>query len=190
MAVGDLCTLATAKTWLGITTSAQDAALGRQITVFSRVITDYLARPIARATVTERRSGHGGTTLVLHNYPILSVTSVTIDGVAVPASSTPGATGYWYGEQAIDLAGYSFARGRENVVIVLTAGYASVPGPVEQALLTCLQGVQGQQQRDPNITGESVPGVYSASYAGTGTGRQAIPPLAVELLEPYRRRFS
>ena len=156
MAASDLAVLADVKTWLSGSSgigSSDDALLGRLITDVSGAITAYLGRPsLTPRPVAERLDGNGKARMFLRHYPVLQLTSLAIDNVAVPAAVTPAAgapftKGYlleaWDGlppgrPQALDLFHVNFRRGRQNVVINYTAGYAvegesatvpAAPGP-------------------------------------------------------------
>jgi hypothetical protein len=142
MAASDLAALADVKTWLsgssGIGTS-DDALLARLITDVSGAIGAYLGRPaLTPRPFVERYDGDGKARLFLRRYPVLQITSLLIDNVAVaaavaPASGGPYANGYllevWDGlppgrPQPLDVFGTLFRKGRQNVAISYSAGYA------------------------------------------------------------------
>jgi len=156
MAASDLAVLADVKTWLAGSSgigSTDDALLSRLITDVSGAIAAYLNRPsLTPRTLTERLDGNGRTRLFLSHYPVLAIGSLAIDNVAVapaapPAAGAPRPSGYllesWDGlppgrPQALDLFALSFRRGRQNVVVTYSAGYAvenetasvpAAPGP-------------------------------------------------------------
>jgi hypothetical protein len=135
----DLTTLAAVKSWLGITVDTSDATLAQTITAVSRFTYNLLNRPsLFSHAVTERRDGVGNSRILLRQFPVLSVQSLSVDNVAIPASPLPGANqanpnGWlldpWDGTvpgklQALDLYGYGFGRGRQNIIASYTAGYA------------------------------------------------------------------
>jgi len=150
MAASDLAQLADLKVWIagssGIGTS-DDALLGRLITDISGAITAYLGRPsLLPRAVTERYDGSGKRRLYPRQYPVLSIASLVIDDVTVPAAPAPSAGGSWLqsgyllepwdgappgGIQAIDLYGSfalgqprsAFVGGRQNIAVTYTAGY-------------------------------------------------------------------
>jgi hypothetical protein len=156
MAVSDLAALADVKTWLSGSSgigSTDDALIARLITDLSGAIAAYLGRPslIPRA-FTEQLDGNGKTRTFLQHYPVLQLDSLVVDNVAVPAAPLPAAgaphgRGYllepWNGlppgrPQALDLFGLAFRKGRQNVVVSYSAGYAvqseaatvpAAPGP-------------------------------------------------------------
>jgi hypothetical protein len=152
----DLTTLANVKAWLSITSTNSDAILGALITAASRAIYANLGRAslLPRAFV-ERYDGvtMPNRRLYLRNWPVLSIASLTNNGVTIPpAPAVVGSmpqSGYllelWDGTppgqpQPIDVYGsfqwgsYHFTRGRQNVGVTYTAGYAvqgeawTVPG--------------------------------------------------------------
>src|SRR5258708_4761415 len=134
--MSDLTTLANVKAWLGITTTdaARDALLTRQITSQSRWIENWLSRIIASRSYTEVRDGFGAGRgrymMTFANDPVSTVTSLTVNGFAVPLSPDGGVKqpGYGFDSEQIWLSpvgpyldkyntgGYEFARGQRNVL--------------------------------------------------------------------------
>jgi hypothetical protein len=151
MAASDLATLADVKAWLSGSSgigSSDDVLLGRLITDVSGAITAYLGRSsLVPRTFMERLDGNDRTRLFLRHYPSLNIISLLIDTVSAPAadpSAGSSAKGYllepWDGlppgrPQALDLFHAFYRRGRQNVVVDYTAGYAvqneaaTVPAP-------------------------------------------------------------
>jgi hypothetical protein len=137
MPPSDLCTLADARQWCGVSgnTQTDDVLLARLVSAVSRTICGYLSRPLLLPrTITEHYNGNGRTRLMLRHWPVSSIASLAIDGVAIPAATAGVASpnGYlletWDGAppgrpQSIDLFGYSFSAGRQNVPVSLVAGY-------------------------------------------------------------------
>lgn len=97
------------------------------------------------ASITETLDGNGKTRVLLsrsHSWrpgrPPTTITSVTVDGTAIPArpavsASNTNPEGYVFRADGIDLVGYTFTKGPQNVVIVYTHGFAAVPADIEQA---------------------------------------------------------
>lgn len=129
----DLCTLADVKAWLGRTDENSDAVLTALITRTSRQILSWLRRPdILPHNVSEIRDGTGGLALVLREWPVLSIASLSICGQAVPPESSSAGGGYalepWSGmppgyAQVLALRGYRFTREAQNVAVAYSAGY-------------------------------------------------------------------
>lgn len=132
--MADLTTLDAVKAWAGIKGAADDDLLKALITAQSAYIQTWLNRTLAVTQYTEMRDGvANGDTLVLGNYPVTEVTAVTINGQPIPASPDYVASGYWFDDIAIYLAGYRMTKGRRNVKVVYKAGYADVPPELAQA---------------------------------------------------------
>lgn len=155
MAASDLAQLADLKAWLAGSSgigAGDDTLLARLITDVSGAIYAYLSRPsLLPRTVTERYDGSGKRRLYLRQFPVLSVSSLLVDDLAVPAAPVPASGGSWPqsgyllepwdgappgGIQALDCYdAWSFRAGRQNVVVTCTTGYqvtgepATVPNP-------------------------------------------------------------
>jgi hypothetical protein len=139
MALYDLCQLADVKAWLGRTDTNSDAVLASLITRTSRQIYSYLQRGLVLPhTVTETRNGPGGNALVLRQWPVISVSSLTIGDQPIPARGSVCAAGWafeaWDGTppgraQTLSLQGWCFGIALpgvpniQNVQIVYQAGY-------------------------------------------------------------------
>jgi Phage gp6-like head-tail connector protein len=133
--MADLTTLADVKAWLGRSDTNSDALLTALITRASRQICSYLQRPLLLPrNVTETRDLSGGRSLLLKEWPVLSIASVTVGGIALPQASTqiPGwALDAWNGAppgrpQALWLRGYDFGG---DVEVNYQAGYQVTSEP-------------------------------------------------------------
>ena len=123
MATGDLTTVEKVRTYLNLTSLDADAKLGGLISSSSAWVTSQIGHPILSATYTETVNGNGTTSLVLRRSPVVSVTSVTVDGDAVPLRATSTDSGYSVRDGSLDLVGHYFTEGVQNVVVVYRAGY-------------------------------------------------------------------
>lgn len=166
-----LTCLQNVKTWLELTTTTDDPLLTGMITAFSDAIMSYLERPsFALTQYVEYRNGVGNQTMMLRNWPAVSVSSLQLSQASygyggsmfgqnglvsppftVPAQLSWGQPGYflepWDGTAAgkpqnLTLAGYTYPRGTANIQITYKAGYA----------------IAGEAQTIP-----STPGPYSLS---------------------------
>lgn len=172
-----LTTLLNVKSNLSVDSNADDVLLTRTINQVSTAILNYLQRPLlARTTYTEVRSGVGNQKITLRNWPVVSIASVTINGVNIPQGTNPTKPGWflqqWDGAvagnlQQLYLIGYCFSRGLNNITVVYDAGYCvtnqavNVPGstPYTQTI-TPASGTWAQDD-----------GVY---YASTGVKLTAV----------------
>lgn len=130
----DLTTVTSLKAYLGITTLDDDSLLASMITAYSTEVISWLNRDIALTTYTEQLSGDGGRVLMLGNYPIQSITSLTIDGIVIPARPAYGQNGYLFDGDSVVLFGYVFTRDFLNVQITYSAGFTNIPTDLAQAV--------------------------------------------------------
>jgi hypothetical protein len=138
MATGDLTTLANVKQYSAITIATDDALLTRMITALSTFVQTWLNRTIASAPYVDKINGIGSQRVQFANYPVTAVSSLTIDGQTIPAAPSPITTfwnGYVFDAQMIMVQGYCFTRGSQNITIAYTAGFATTPFDIEQAVL-------------------------------------------------------
>lgn len=140
MALGDLTTLGNVKQYLGIVSSVTDSdvLLTRMVSALSTFVQTWLNRTIASAAYVDTFDGVGNARFQFNNYPVTAVASLTIDGRVIPAAPVPasaGWTGYVWTPNQIALQGYVFTPGYSNVVVNYTAGFATTPGDIEQAVI-------------------------------------------------------
>ena len=165
----DLTTLARVRNWIGASSNSDDQTLQDCITAFSAYVLRRTGRGPEDGSIPaispfnqvlnydDILDGSGGSRQFTRNWPIQSVTSVTVDGISLVQSSGPGQPGWCVdgGKASIafrgsvgfggvgrvgfaSLAGaYSggaqsrpFRAGIQNVEIVYTAGFPalSIPG--------------------------------------------------------------
>lgn len=182
--MADLTTLAKAKEWLGIPVSqtTDDALLARLVTAASEYIQKWLSRSLASQSYTEKRNGNGKTMMMLRNYPIVSVASVSINSVAISPASGPTSSGYQFDQDTIWLNGYDFGKTPLGVTVQYTAGYAATPPEVEQA---CLELI-GLRYREKDRIGH-----VSKSLAGetVSFSQKDMSDSIRTILQAYKRPF-
>jgi uncharacterized phiE125 gp8 family phage protein len=131
----DLVTLADVKSYGGITTAEGDALLKRLITAASVAAEMYFGRSVLSASYTAVMDGNGAALLQLPQYPITAVSSLKIDNVAKVASTSYGDGGYLFrGREIFFRDGTRFTRAIGNVEVAYTAGYATIPSDLSQAI--------------------------------------------------------
>ena len=164
--MADLTTLANVKPWLNIASGTDDTLLSRLISASSDFIQTWLNRQIAQAAYTETRDGTGGTKLMFANYPVTAVSSVVIDGVTIPPSTSPSMPGYVFSQTVLSLRGsYVFTYDVQNVQIAYTAGFVTTPTEIEQA---CIELVSLRYRERSRI------GQASKGLAGENVSYQAL----------------
>jgi hypothetical protein len=121
-----LTDLATVKELLNITASGNDTELGHLIDRVSLAGARYCNRVFGSASYTETYDGSGTNKQWLNNRPVSAVTSVTIDGTLATQrpSGQPLAFGWTFDKNQIQLTGWCFPMGQQNVQVSYTAGYA------------------------------------------------------------------
>ena len=195
----DLTTLAKFKAWYNIpsTSTTDDDLLQDIIDSASGDILAYLDRKsLFKNTYPEYKNGTGGQQMMLLQWPVLSVASVTVDGVPQTAAVQPN-TGYfidtWDGwppgrpqyvsfiggmgagypliSPPVNGGGNVFTRGVKNVYINYTAGYAvqNEAGtiPTLPYQLTAAQSA-GRWAQDDGLTIAGVAGIAVTGTPVTG----------------------
>jgi uncharacterized phiE125 gp8 family phage protein len=179
-----LTTLPNAKQWLNVDPGNlnADVLLTRLITAASAWIEAYLGRTIGINSYSQAFNGRGSgaQTLVLPQYPITTVTAVSVDGV--PVTYSPGllTSGFDYDQYCVYLAGYEFTKGLRNVSVSWQAGYSSVPFDIEQACIHLIASRFRERDRIDE-TSKNIQGMV-VSFRITD-----LPPAVASMLQPYRR---
>lgn len=166
----DLTTLAAVKKWASITGTGDDSDIQDAITAFSMYVITRTGRgPMdgsvptvspfcAPQTFTETYDGNNSQRMFLRNSPIVSVASLLVNGVSIPAAqvvngTTYGQAGFVIGGDRKSLyiqsgggggssftttdfgAGFGlgqyFKRGIQNITVQYSAGYSQVPFDLE-----------------------------------------------------------
>lgn len=177
--MADYATLAQVKEWLGITGTGDDALLTRAIGAASEFVRTWLGYEILSASYTERRNGLGGDALPFAHYPVTAVSSLTVNSVSIPASSGL-IKGYVFDERSIYYIQGNFPQGRLNIGIVYTAGLASTPADITQAVID-LVSLRYKERDRIGITSKSLAG-ESISFAV-----KEIPDTVLGVLKQYRK---
>lgn len=191
--MADLCTLSDTKAWLTIPSgvTANDALLSRLITAVSLEFLREIGRTdfYPAANYTETREGDGDVRIILRHWPINSITSLTINGTSVAASSDRIVPGY-YIDTDLDperlwelyLAGGLTFIDASPVVIAYNAGYAAVPGDAAQAVIEWVAYRYKTQQwigtTGAHVQGESVQ-----------TQIAVMPPTVEAVINRYRHAY-
>ncbi len=177
-----LCAVADVQTYLGNTDAALAPVLTALVNNASALIERYCGRVFEQASYTETRNGNGSEAIFLRQGPIISVQSVSVDGVAVPPAPDAISYGYVFDDRQVYLRGYarvspsapgtmigsvgSFRRGIQNVVIAYTAGYASIPLDLNQACVELVCDKYAKRKRideKSQTTGQQMTAAYDLS---------------------------
>jgi len=181
----DLCTLAELKAWLPNQGNNDDATLQSLISNASLQVLQYIDRPHILASVlgslAESYDGNDSDRLLPRQFPILSVSSVSIDNVPVPQSTGPVAAGFLWDSRRILLRGYRFCRGVQNVQLSYTAGYSAVPLDLKQDAIEAFALTYRQRVRIGERS-NSMNGQVTVSF-----DMGDVPPRSMAVFNQYRR---
>lgn len=162
--------------------SVNPSVLATLIADATATIETYCSRKFGPVTGTEKRHG-GYRTYRVDNYPIASVSSITVDGVAEDLED-------WTINYGSGLIYGTAPRGILNVAITYTGGPTEVPADVKRAALLLIQHLHSLRNVSSGLASETV-GPYSKTFAqaiagadGTG-GVGVLPQTVAELLNRY-----
>ncbi len=195
-----LTTVATLRQWLTQDATADtsgrlsDAALEALIGRGTAAIESYCERALLAPAMaqTYTLNGSGGKRLILPEWPLLELVSLTIDGQAIPARASLADAGYIVSaaEACLELTGYTFSAGVANVVAVARCGYDPALAATSRRHR---QAVRDLEQACLHLCAawfwEPVAGRTAVQQGGVAIALEAEPwPAAVRgLLAPYRR---
>jgi hypothetical protein len=191
--VASLTTLANAMQWLGVTTD-DDGYIARVLGAISTEIQNWLGFQVLQANYSRTFDGPGTRKFFVPDIPLVSVQSLIIDGVTIPRG-VPGTQrpGFYFNSQSINLIGYFFTRGFQNIQAGYGAGYQTVPPDIEQACLEWTKNVylSGKQISIPSNLVRVAAGDTSFDFGGSGsvtdTTKIPMPSTIYAVLVQYRR---
>lgn len=139
MAISDTTpvTLAEMRSFLNISESAdtgQDSVIENLLDDLTVSIESHLGVAIVNKSYTDYYDGDGNMTLLVKRYPIVTVTSLTVDSSAIASTSY-----HLYAEEGRVVAdGFCFTGDYRNITLVYTAGWGAartnVPRDIKVAL--------------------------------------------------------
>ena len=226
----DLTTLANVQAWLGISGESDNAVINDCITAASSYwlwalgLTqqngepwtvdpeDDPASPLNSVVtgISETYDGSGSARLFLRIRPIVSVASLTIDGVSIPASTAVTVPGYVIDGSGKSLAirsgfggpgpgqqltvGFAFLRNRQrsswffsdgiqNVQVTYSAGYEATPPDIEMAVRQMVSVNYKRRQWIDQRTQMMAQGAGSIQFRDW-----ELPPEVRSVMEHYKRR--
>lgn len=198
MGAGNLTTLPHLKTWLNIDPDvvdvASDAFLTRLIRAASAFCLNYMQRTQIELTqYDDTYDGYGNEFMLLRQYPVTDVLSLSFNGRQIAAAMGNGVTdAYRQGyvlekptdkgaQQRLSLYGYRFPRGRSLVMVSYKAGFVcvgetmDVPEDSPYTATTVNTWLQNEQLRGPDgviwaqVASDPGPEQYSADKLGVYT---------------------
>lgn len=171
-------------------TSVASTRLTSLIASASAAIERHCNRRFVSQSFTETHDGDGASELILEHFPLISLTSVTIiedDGTEVAIAATEFRTKAGVGLirfKPDSTAAYRwFPEGFQNVRIVQTAGFASVPEDVQEACVLLVAALYAGERKDAGVSSEKL-GDYSVTLRDLAAG--TMPENVKSLLSSYR----
>lgn len=167
------------------------ADLSALITAASLAVENYCNRVFEQVAVTETHDGGDAPFLFLRRPPIASVATVTINGTALDntggdAWSFNANTGELVRGDGRDHPRFSscWPAGVQNVTVLYTGGYATVPGPVKRAVILQVKYLSDLSANSGAYKAESI-GDYS--YTLGDITIHGLSPAAAAILSGYVR---
>lgn len=196
-----IITLTEFKTYLGITSSTQDAALTTLVNATNSYVETYCNRKFDETEYEELYDGPGTNALCLKHLPVVSIDEILVYDTEVTLRTEVGGEGYYYRDLAsgVIMNDYLWDRGRGIITVTYTAGYSDdaeqgeevhipFPGDLKFAALE-LGAFFRNTQKKAGILSENL-GSYSyrvASGLENMGGELTIPVVNVKLvLDRYR----
>ena len=184
MATYDLCTLDQVRDYgelKGLTAQDEDV-IEDLITRVTTLFENYVNKKIKSREFTEYYDGHGEYNLVTNQYPIISIDSIKDDvNWEWGSDTTVGSTDYRiHTDKTYVVLQTTLQNAIQNVKIVYTAGYATIPTDIVQA---CIEEVlrKYRHRTDFDVTAMSQEnGSVTYTEKGLLTGTKAI-------LDKYKR---
>jgi hypothetical protein len=165
------------------TDTTRDDQVRTMLATASTHVERYCNASFRRQSIT--RSFNGGACTVPLTAPVLSVTSVTVDGVALAATDyelDANAGLLWRGKS---YNGLVWSPGAGNVSVTWVAGYANPPLPVVQGVLELLSHLW--ESRQGTVPRFGAGGSIDPADAGNGSLTFLVPYRVREMLDPYVR---
>jgi hypothetical protein len=131
--------------------------------------------------LTETYDGNDSDRLLPHQFPIITVTGVTVDGIPIPQATSPTTAGFLWDSRRILLRGYRFNCGVQNVQLTYAAGYSSVPLDLRQAAIEAFALAYRQRVRIGEKS-NSMSGQVNVTF-----DMSDIPSRSMSVFNQYRR---
>lgn len=180
-----LATLADVKTYLAITSTDEDARLTALLAGADAQVLKYLGYDPALQTYSVRLNGNGRRWMLLSPQPVVSILSLSVDGINIQAQTSPPlGDGYVLSCSMIWLfGGRVFTKGLGNVMATYQAGYATIPKALTHGVVT-LVAQRFHEIKRLGIASKSLAG-ESVSYTNA-----AMPDAVRGYLDSFRQVYA
>jgi uncharacterized phiE125 gp8 family phage protein len=149
-----LVTLTEAKQYLDITDSESDAIVAALINSCSEWVVGHIGRKLLSETLTEYYHGDGSSLLMLNRRPVVSITSIHVDGNRLwDSTSEVASSDYQLDKQAGMIRAWNlfgnWVCGTSNIRVIYVAGYTAGPtGTMPKDLKLAVLRMIDHQWRD------------------------------------------
>lgn len=176
----ELCSVANVKAYLGKSYTDDDALLLTFVQAVSARFESMISRNILARSYTDILNGYWGRVIIPRQYPIVSVSSLLVDGTTVSVAPTIADTGYFATEHVVYLRHMFVSTGYANVEITYNAGYSTVPADIQQA---CAEwaALQFKERTHIGNASQSMSGI-SVSYLPS-----VVPQSVLTVASAYKR---
>lgn len=193
----DLVTLEIVKDDLGISGNSEDAFLERAISRASAAISQFCNRVFVVETIKDEvfpdrdtypfQVPGGMNVLQLSRWPVVALTSIT-EGDAVLVEGDDYRLDKARGQVfRLGLSGMPMKWPAKAIVVEYSAGFATIPGDLQDAASRLVKARRASRTRDPNMMSESIPGVRDVRYwVPNGNDQGNIPPDIADAIDNYR----
>lgn len=194
----DLVDLATIKLELNATNNADDPFFRNLISRASAAAANYCncvfpVETVKDEVLARHSQGHQRTIpdrcypLQLSRFPVTSLTSVVENGVTL-VDGTDFRIDYDKGQLIrLGIDGHPKSWTSLAITIIFTAGYATIPFDIVDAVVRMVKNRWFMRQRDPSLRQQSIPGVLEQQYwVATGAEAGAMTPDVVDLLSGFK----
>ncbi len=180
--MSQLVTLSDARSWLGTSAAAySDDQITHMIEVASDTIVRFIGYDPTPSSYAKTFNGRDEQRLILPERPVTAVSSVTIDGIVIPQSPSASVYGFVFDHKSVMLCGRRFSRGWQNITISYQAGFATLPNDLSDAVIELVKLQYFSLDRDPDLKGDNVTGVYSAQYGASSSASGMPEKIAADL---------
>lgn len=198
LSIDALTSLAQVKQYLGLGATTHDALLEGLIEAVSAQFNAFCGRKLMARDYSHLSddaafdpdnallSGSGYPELLLPQYPVISLSSLVVEGRDIPAS-VDGGVGWLLdgGAGVLSLVGMVFPRGGHNLGVVYRAGFGAAPADLAQAAVE-----QSAVRFQESAAGQGRLGVSARTLADGSVSYHsgALLPQVKAVLERYRNR--
>lgn len=172
---------------------ADTTLLTNLIEAASDLVDNYCDQSFTSASATEYYDGTGHEWLIVNRVPITAITSLTItddsntdNTISTSDLRYEATTGKISFKPVVSSAYDYFLPGFQNITIVYTAGYTTIPEAIQEATIQIARNLyaQGSTYKNPAFSAERM---GEHNYTRLSSNEEIMTPIVTALLSKYRR---